>query len=701
MFEEDGRNLVNPKTTLGIDNEITVKSTPSREARLGINGKTFDVGLGESFKYKNHYVQRGKDILTLRVNLQPVSREFEGLILNIFYRIADTEVFIVKWVELVNKSRKEIEVTPCQPEVLTMPAPVSRWCEITRTVFPTYHPLNPEKHPFLFGRYDFSPEGNSPIIWIDHSSKRDETFGFTLTNDYVSYYQGASSIINPPTEKKPFSLYPGSIASLGQSTPQEVLTKYPAGPRVIVRPGEKFESFKTYMTLFKGDYEDGGLSIRKMVRKLCPWIDNFVTEFQHTYWKESVSKKIRETKKADLAPLKHTINQAAEVGFDYWQFASTLWISNFGDFEPRPEFPNGTRDMKAVADCAHSKGLKVGAYVMGECACDHWPTLYLTDDDGRCVSRDIGVHKDFVKDHPEYALKVPSGRKSYNVMCASGGWHKYRHEKTKRLVREIGLDAFDWDGNYYGDLCYSDEHKHSSPEESQYLNWRCQMETYNYYRDKGIRLMAPDFLQSVFHGNCGFPTYHTETATHKDLYRFILKLRECLYLSTFFIPNTALKYGVWVDENVMFHTKILKDPAFLDYYFASICAFGTNLFMLGEEVYNNNQTKNIIKKWLGFMKDYNELLRQDTIHLSCPTGNQIDAIVHIDGRGRGLLAAFNPTGTKLLTRLLIPGKYFPGLEELQIKDIWINHSQEICLNENNFPIDVEVNPKGYLFSLIC
>lgn len=435
-FIPDGRNLVDPQHRNGLHCDVIEESSPCREAMIEIDGKVINLGHDDDFSVKNHEVIEGDDSdITLKVTLT----NNNGLTVTVFYQIYEDMPFIVKWLALENNSDKAVTVTGCQPEVLTMPADGGlRWRECDRKVYTLSHVLNSPRRPFGYASYNYSPTKCQAMLWQDNLTSRPEKFGFGLANNYVR--TAFAECFETRGEEIEKTDLPGIICSCGNSKPAEVFTQFPVGPNAQVPPGGKFESFKSYMFFFAGGYEDGSLALRKMIRRLCPWTRESFTMFKHQYWPESVSKKIRKSGKFDMTPLKKAIDQAAEVGFDYWYFELSLWAQSFGEYIPRPEFPEGLKDMRKVSDYAHSKGLKVGVHSPEDYIVD-FPNHYLwSEEENRLVTRDLGVPGNFIKRHPEYVLRNKDGKQARGwCACGASGFHEHLLKVKSPLAKRLEL----------------------------------------------------------------------------------------------------------------------------------------------------------------------------------------------------------------------------------------------------------------------
>ena len=84
----------------------------------------------------------------------------------------------------------------------------------------------------------------------------------------------------------------------------------------------------------------------------------------------------------------------------------------------------------------------------------------------------------------------------------------------------------------------------------------------------------------------------------------------------------------------------------------------------GTALYDTPVSQALLAKWASFFKAFRPLLATgDFVHVSRPTGQGLDAIVHAKA-GRavpGLLAIWNPTDTDVTNGTLVVPLYFTGI----------------------------------------
>ena len=82
----------------------------------------------------------------------------------------------------------------------------------------------------------------------------------------------------------------------------------------------------------------------------------------------------------------------------------------------------------------------------------------------------------------------------------------------------------------------------------------------------------------------------------------------------------------------------------------------------GPRLYDNDRTKDLVKKWVEFYKECRDILDSDIIHVSRPDGREIDCILHINPqlKHKGLAMVHNPLDRAAKKRLKLP-LYYTGL----------------------------------------
>ena len=81
----------------------------------------------------------------------------------------------------------------------------------------------------------------------------------------------------------------------------------------------------------------------------------------------------------------------------------------------------------------------------------------------------------------------------------------------------------------------------------------------------------------------------------------------------------------------------------------------------GPRLYDTDETKIVVKRWVNFYKKHREVLDSDILHLRRADGRDLDYILHVNptGKEKGLLMVYNPLATEVCKTLRIP-LYYTG-----------------------------------------
>ena len=95
---------------------------------------------------------------------------------------------------------------------------------------------------------------------------------------------------------------------------------------------------------------------------------------------------------------------------------------------------------------------------------------------------------------------------------------------------------------------------------------------------------------------------------------------------------------------------------------ANLLGAGVQACYRGPRLFDCDETKAAVKKWVAFYKPHREVLDGDIIHLRRANGLDWDAILHVNplGREKGLLMVYNPLDQPVIRMLTIP-LYYTGL----------------------------------------
>ena len=104
----------------------------------------------------------------------------------------------------------------------------------------------------------------------------------------------------------------------------------------------------------------------------------------------------------------------------------------------------------------------------------------------------------------------------------------------------------------------------------------------------------------------------------------------------------------------------------LDRYEQQLIQFlgsGCHLTIRGNRLYDTPETKQLVSKWINWFKEYRDILTSDIIHVSRPTGRDLDCMMHVNPfiKHKGMVIVFNPTDRDITKEMRLP-LYYTGLK---------------------------------------
>jgi hypothetical protein len=400
----------------------------------------------------------------------------------------------------------------------------------------------------------------------------------------------------------------------------------PLGPELEIPPGETFESFRTFELVYDStERERKGLALRRMYRTIAPWVTENPLMMHVRY--------------ADPASVRKAIDQCAEVGFE-------MVILTFGSgFNIENEDPKYLAHWKELADYAHSKGIEIGGYSL-------------------LSSRRIGPEHDVI----DVNTGKPGGAKFGNAPCIHSRWGQEYFRKLYQFFETTGFDLLEHDGSYPGDTCASTTHPgHKGYLDSQWTQWKTISDFYRWCRGKGIYLNVPDFYYLNGSNKCGMG--YRETNWSLPRAQQIIHGRQNIYdgswhktpsMGWMFVPLTQYHGGGAAATIEPLHEHLDAYEAHL----ANNLGLGVQACYRGPRLYDTDQTKAVVKKWVDFYKKYRAILESDLIHVRRADGRRIDCMLHVNPqlKHKGLAIVYNPLTTEVTTQLKLP-LYYTGLTQ--------------------------------------
>jgi len=443
-----------------------------------------------------------------------------------------------------------------------------------------------------------------------------------LLEDCDQVHPAALNWVNDPDWLTFAPVNPGDARFLPH--PQQYLLRceYTRGPAALVPPGQSFESFRTYeLLLDSDDSERRGLAHRRMYRTLTPQVtENPI--FMHL-------------RNSDSASIRRAVDQCVEVGFE--MVILTFWSG----FNMESEDPKYIARIKADFDYAHSKGLKIGGYILFATTASKGPAHDAID---------------------PVSLK-PSGS-----LCLGSEFSDAYFAKLFRFIEATGMDVIETDGPYHGYECASTKHKyHRGRDDSRWVQWQRQALFYRGCRERGIYVNTPDWY--FFTGSNKYPMGYREENWSLPRELQILIARQNIYDGTFhktpsmgwmMLPLTEYHGGGAAATIEPLHQHRDAYEAHLAQNFGS----GVIACYRGPRLFDTDQTKAVVQKWVAFYAKYRDILDSDIIHVRRPDGRDIDCMMHVNPqlRHKGLAMVYNPLDHAVKRTVTLP-LYYTGLKD--------------------------------------
>jgi hypothetical protein len=442
-----------------------------------------------------------------------------------------------------------------------------------------------------------------------------------IETDYSFGGSMDSGVDAPAVKWKADPLYQTQV-NYDRQTPCLLECAPPLGPGVRIEPGGTFESFRVFELLHDStDRERRGLALRRMYRTIAPWaLENPL---------------IFHVRSADPASVRAAIDQAAGVGFE-------LIIMTFGSgFDIENEDPAYLAQLKELADYAHSKGIALGGYSL-------------------LASRSIDAANDVV--NPKTGK--PGGFATFgNSPCLGSKWGEEYFRKLYAFYEKTGMDVLEHDGSYPGDVCASTTHPgHAGLADSQWSQWREITGFYKWCRARGVYLNVPDWYYLAGSSKCAMGYRETNWSLPRAQQEIIE--RQNIYDGTWtktpsmgwmFVPLTEYQGGGAAATIEPLHEH-------LDHYetrLRNLLGAGVQACWRGPRLYDTDETRDMVKKWVAWFKQHRQILESDIVHGRRPDGRDIDWILHVNPHApeRAMLVVNNPLAQEVIRTIHIDLHY--------------------------------------------
>lgn len=404
-------------------------------------------------------------------------------------------------------------------------------------------------------------------------------------------------------------------------TPCLLECRPPQGPDQVIGPGQSFESFRAFEFLPDStERERRTLGWRRMYRTVAPW----VTE----------NPVLMHVRSAQPDAVKLAIDQCAEVGFE-------LVVLTFGSgFNFESTDPAYQARIKELADYGRTKGIALGGYSL-------------------LASRGAATAADNTQGVPARFGVMP---------CLGAAWGSNYLARLQQFIEFAGLGVLEHDGSYPGDLCASTNHPfHQGVADSQWAQWKAITQLYQWCRTKGVYLNIPDwyFLNGASKTAMGYrevnwslPREYQEIIERQNI--FDGTWEKTPSMGWMFVPLTEYHGG-----GAAATIEPLKDHlAHYEQRLANLFGAGVIACYRGPRLYDSDETKAVVKRWVGFYKKHRPILNSDLIHLRRADGRDLDYVLHVNPalREKGLLMVYNPLDREVTKTVKVP-LYYTGLKD--------------------------------------
>jgi hypothetical protein len=339
--------------------------------------------------------------------------------------------------------------------------------------------------------------------------------------------------------------------------------------------------------------------------------------------------------------------------------------------------------IKGLVEYAHHKGIELGGYSL-------------------LASRRISDEHDVI--NPKTGKT--GGAIFDNSPCLCSAWGRQYFQRLRTFVEHTGLDVIENDGSYPGDFCASTSHPgHQGLNDSQWRQWETIRDFYQWCCGRGVYLNVPDwyFLSGSTKSAMGYREVNWSLPRERQ----VLLGRQNIFDGTWwktpsmgwmFVPLTEYHGGgaAATLEPLCEH---------LDAYGAHLAqnfGAGVQACYRGPRLYDTDETKAVVKKWVDFYKRYRAILDSDIIHVRRPDGRDIDCVLHVNPqlKNKGLAMIYNPLDQPVRREVKLP-LYYTGLTttaEIRVQD---GKPQQYKLDRQyNVTVSVAIPARGCTWLVI-
>jgi hypothetical protein len=228
------------------------------------------------------------------------------------------------------------------------------------------------------------------------------------------------------------------------------------------------------------------------------------------------------------------------------------------------------------------------------------------------------------------------------------------------------MDLLEHDGSYPGDVCASTQHPgHAGLEDSQWTQWKTITSYYRWCRTRGLYLNVPDLYYLNGSSKCGMGYRESNWSLPRP--QQLIHARQNIFDGTWEkTPSMGWMLVPLVEYGGGGPAATIEPLAqHLDHYdltLANNFGAGVQACYRGPRLYDTDETKAVVRKWVSFYKKYRAILDSDIIHVRRADARDIDYYLHVNPalKEKALLMVFNPLEQPARKTLKVP-LYYSGL----------------------------------------
>jgi hypothetical protein len=337
--------------------------------------------------------------------------------------------------------------------------------------------------------------------------------------------------------------------------------------------------------------------------------------------------------------------------------------------------------MKELVEYARNKGIVLGGYSL-------------------LASREVGPENDVIDPKTGTTQGAIFGQSP----CLGSSWGIDYFRKLYTFIEKTGMGVLEHDGSYPGDVCASTHHPgHRDLLDSQWTQWTKIVQFYRWCRARGVYLNVPDWY--FLNGSSKTGMGYRETDWSLPRAEQVIIARQNVFDGTWhktpsmgwmFVPLVQYHGGGAAATIEPLHEHL---PVY-EQILTQLLGSGAQAAYRGYQLYDTEQTKAVVKKWVDFYKAHRRILESDIIHVRRADGRDIDAILHVNPQleVKGLAMVYNPLEVEVTRTLTLP-LYYTGLVEYALVREQDREPRKYKLNhrfEANVPLTIPAQGMTWL-----